>query len=105
MFDPKEVNPQNLRPRNKHVILYRELAAPKSIVMPQNAAEAWKWTVVAISQGVEELSVGDSVWVTGKIGQDYAQIPGTQQLYIIAQENIMVIVGEERGERREHQYP
>lgn len=102
MFDPKEVNPQNLKPRNKHVILYRELAKPKSIVMPQNAAEAWKWTVVAIAKDVEELEVGDSVWVSGKIGEDYAQIPGSNSLYIIAEYCVLVVVG---GESNEPEHP
>jgi hypothetical protein len=101
MINTKEVNPQNLRPRNKHVILYRELASGNKdngrtkLVMPQNAAEAWKWTVVAIAPDVEDLRLGDSVWVTGKLGVNYAPVPGSTNLFIIDEQNVLLVVGVE----------
>lgn len=89
----KDLNPQNLKPRNNHVILHRSLAERKSLVMPQNSAEAWKWVVVAKAEGVKELNIGDQVWVSGKLGEDYAPIPNSDSLYIIADYCIMVVVG------------
>lgn len=92
----QELNPQNLKPRNKHVILHRSLVNERNgLIMPQNSAEAWKWTVVAMAEDVEHLNLGDSVWVTGKVGEDYAQIPGSTSLYIVNELCVLIVVGKE----------
>lgn len=97
MIDVKEVNPQRLRPRNKHVILHRGIVDSRNgIAVPQNSAEAWRWTVVAVADDVSGLAVGDVVWVTGQLGVNYAAIPNNRDLYIIDEKCVMIVIDGER---------
>lgn len=95
MLDLQKVNPQNLIPRGKRAILHREIIdiSRQGLALPQKSAEAWKWTVIAVPDGVKNLCVGDQVWVNGTEGVHYAPIPGARDLYIFDEDCILIVIG------------
>ncbi len=81
------------RPRNDYVVLklsnIDKTAA--GVVIPKANAEGRIWTVVTCGPKVEDLKPGDVVTPMGEVGQDIALLPREMDLYILRQENILLV--------------
>lgn len=90
---PKEVNMSGYSPRNDYVVFKRVTIGhtPTGIAVGSSSQEGFRHYVIAIGPKVEGLDVGDEIQAIGKIGEDYAPLPNTKDLYIIKEQNIVLI--------------
>ena len=80
------------RPRNERVILRRiQIGQTKAgVVLPDSAVEGKEYVVHAIGPKVEDLEEGDRVFITGVQNVDWAWLPGSHDLLIIHQMNVVL---------------
>lgn len=85
------------RPRNENVLIrVRDLGKFKGIAMPDSAVQGKEYVIEAIGPKVEDLYVGDKVFMIGEFRADYDYLPHTKDLLLIHQRNVaLVIEGEE----------
>lgn len=93
-----------LKPRNNCCVIQKRTVDKRgSMYMPQQSIEGMEFVVVAVGPKVKDLVQGDKVLCTGVKGEDYAYLPGSNDLFIIKQENILLRFGEDGEEPRELQ--
>jgi len=67
-----------------------------TIITPQSAAQGKERIVVSIGSKVENLAVGDSVFIIGTLGEDVVQLPNHSDLFITKEANVVLVVRKEK---------
>ena len=88
------------RPRND-LVLSRvvDTGEQRGILMPQQSIQGKRYLVEAIGPKVEDLQVGDWVFMTGQQKVDWDMLPFSNDLLTIRQENIILVVEDSDSER------
>lgn len=66
------------------------------LAMPDSAVQGYDHIIVAVGPKVEDCKPGDKVMITGKHGVDYAFIPSCKDLFVIRQDNVVLVFEEEK---------
>lgn len=83
------------RPRNDNVLI-RVVIREKlqGLVMPQSSLEGQEFVVVSQGPQVEGLENGDKVILKGVQNVDWAFLPGSSDLLMIREANVVAVVKE-----------
>ena len=94
--------PMNLKfvPRNDFV-LFRlvDRQMVRGVYVPQVSAQGKERVIEAIGPKVEDLKVGDKVFVIGEVGVDVVALPNDKDLYLTKQINVVLVVEEVQNEQ------
>ncbi len=84
-------------PRNDYVVFKRVKRGRTitGIAVSDQAVEGVDHVIVVIGPKVQELKEGDKVLILGTLGQDYGQIPGSKDLFVTKESNVVLIYEEE----------
>lgn len=95
-IDVNKVNPRKLRALGTRILCHRENVPMRGgIAVPQTSAESWRWTVISIGKDVKlDLKIGDEIMASGVLNVDYAPLPGSQDLFIIAEAAVNIVIGD-----------
>ena len=82
------------RPRNDCVLVKQQLRPDEAgkISLPQASLEAKEFLVMAIGGQVQDLNVGDKILMAGSVNVDYGFLPGSTELLVIREKNIMLVL-------------
>ncbi len=93
--------PMNFKfiPRNDFV-LFRlvDRQMVRGVYVPQISAQGKERIIEAIGPKVEDLKVGDKVFVIGQMGEDVVALPNDKDLFLTKQTNVVLIVEETTDE-------
>ena len=81
------------RPRNDYVLIRTTQAgiSKTGLAFPDISLQGKEHIVHAVGPAVEGLKVGEKVLMVGKMGEDYAYLPNSKDLFIIKQANIVLV--------------
>ena len=65
-----------------------------SLIAPGISAQGKERIVVAVGPKVEDLKVGDKIFVIGAVGESVIELPFEQSVYMTRQANVCLIVEE-----------
>ena len=79
------------QPRNDFVLVKEtRLSLVNGIAMPDSAIQGKRFTIAATGPKVEDLQVGDVVFMIGKKGIDWLPLPNRDDLMICRESNVVL---------------
>ena len=86
-----------IKPRNDFALIRVIMldTNERGIAIPQGSMEGKQYLVEAIGPKVEGLKVGDRVLMVGQMGEDWGYLPGTKELLVLKESNVVLIYAED----------
>jgi NADPH:quinone reductase-like Zn-dependent oxidoreductase len=82
-------------PRGSRVLIKMRMRDEiNGVRVPERSVEAKVFTVVAIGPKVEHLNVGDRVMMTGQQKVDWDYLPGSHEMLIIDEANVLCVLND-----------
>ena len=86
----------NYRCRNDFVLIrVINKGQAHGLAMPDKSAEGKERVVEAVGPKVDNLKVGDKVFVIGSMNQDVISLPGERDLFLTRETNVVLVVEED----------
>ena len=81
------------RTRNDYVLVrvIDHAQTPTGIALPTTAIQGKEFVVEKVGDAVKDLKAGERVLMIGKEGEDWARIPGDNNLLLIKEPNIVLV--------------